>query len=280
MTILITGATGNVGSEVFRLLKEKGEDIRLASRNPEAAGFPAGTETAAMDLNKPETLAPALKGIKKVFLYTQPEGIDGFVREAIKAGIEKVVVLSSLSASFVSESPGLISNRHIAVEKAIEGSGLNWCFLRPGAFATNSLNLAKQIKFQGKVSTPYPLSETAPIHEKDIAEIGVKALSGSELDRSKPLLTGPESLTQKRLVEIIGAAAGKEIIIEEISPEEARIQMVKYMAPQFVDVMLEYQAKSNGKPAFISPEFEKIMGKPGRTFAEWAKDHAADFMKY
>jgi uncharacterized protein YbjT (DUF2867 family) len=284
MTILITGASGNVGHNVMKLLMEKGEDIRLSSRNPESAGFPAGIETVTIDLTKPETLEPALKGIKQVFLYTKPDGVNEFVQEAVKAGVEKIVLLSSLSASFPpgegqerNETNAFNANIHLTVENAIEGSNLTWCFLRPGAFATNSLNWTKPIKFQGKVSLPYPMAHSTPIHEMDIAEVAVKALTGNELDRTKLMMTGPESITQKQQIEAISKAIGKDIIIEEITPDEARTQMSKYISPQYIEMMLSYQAKAVNKPGTVYPEYEKIMGKPSRTFSQWANDHADDF---
>src|SRR4051794_7995269 len=95
MTILVTGATGSVGSHVLDQLLQAGVKVRASSRNPQTAKLPDGVETVRADLTQPETFESALTGIQKVFLYTNAEGIDGFISAAQAAGIEHIVLLSS-----------------------------------------------------------------------------------------------------------------------------------------------------------------------------------------
>lgn len=277
MTILVTGASGKVGQQVLQQLMQKGEKVRASSRNPENANLPSGIEIVAMDLEKPETLGDALLGISKIFLYTKPQGIDNFVKAAKDAGVEHIVLLSSSSVTHSSESASFLTKFHMDVENAIENSGINYTFLRPGAFASNALNWKYSIKSERVVRLPYPNSHSTPIHEDDIASVAVTALTKSGFEGTKPLLTGPQSLTQRMLVDCISEAIGEDISFIELTPDQAREQMSKFMDSKILNMMLGYWAEADNKVQEISNEVERITGKPAKTFLEWAKDHKEDF---
>src|SRR5262245_5222502 len=98
MTILVTGATGHVGRNVVEMLLAEDVPVRATSRHPETAGLPGAVDVRAADLSLPETLAGALAGVDKVFLFPEPRAVDEFVRLAEVAGVRHVVVLSSMSA--------------------------------------------------------------------------------------------------------------------------------------------------------------------------------------
>jgi uncharacterized protein YbjT (DUF2867 family) len=155
------------------------------------------------------------------------------------------------------------------MEDASTNSGIPWTFLRPGAFATNTLWWSASIRQEGVVRLPYPDAQTAPIHEADIAEMAVRALTGTGHEGRSYLLTGPESVTQRQQGESIDAALGGSVRLAEIGPDQVKDTLP---AP-----LLRYFAASQGKPAEVSPVFERVIGRPGRTFAQWAVDHAADF---
>jgi len=274
MTILVTGASGLVGRAVLDQLRAAGADVRASSRDPQAAHLPTGVPVVTADLTRPETLPAALDGVSRVFLYAQPEGI---VRAATAAGVEHVVFLSSSSTVTGPGADDPIAQRHLVVERALENSGMAWTFVRPGAFATNALRWAGSIRAEGVVRMPYPRAQTVPIHEADIAAVAVTALTGSALHGAAPVLTGPDALTQEEQVAQIGAARGRGLRVEELTPEQARAAMAGSMPPPFVDTMLRMWAALEGVPAMISDSVERITGHPARSFAQWAHDHEADF---
>ncbi|MEU4316377.1 NAD(P)H-binding protein [Nocardia sp. NPDC024068] len=278
MVTVVFGAGGNVGRNIAETLRAQGEKIRFTSRRPGAAGFPPDAEAVAADLLRPETLPAALDGARRVFLYAEPGGIDGFVTAARAAGVEHVVLLSSGAVLSPHPERNPIARAHLTVESALEKSGLAWTFIRPGGFATNSLWVWQRAVRSGRpVGLPYPDALTAPIHEKDLAAIAVTALTEPGHRDRAHTVWGPEALTLRHQVELIGEAIGRTIEIEQISPEQARIDMSETMTPEAVTAVLAgWQAGTTAAPP-VSTVVEELTGRPARTFARWAQDHAADF---
>jgi uncharacterized protein YbjT (DUF2867 family) len=275
--ILITGARGHVAQAVVAQLLAAGVPVRAVSRDPESASLPAQVEVARANLAEPETLRAALDGVGRVFLYAEPQGIEGVLEAARAAGVEQIVLLSSSAVVARHPEASPIAQRHLVVEQAIVASGLPWTFVRPGAFATNALQWAPSIKAAGLVRAPYPEAQMAPIHEQDIAAVAVAALVSDGHAGQAYVLTGPESLTQRRQVELISEAIGRPIRFEALTTEQAREQFGRFMPPPIVETFLGYLAAADGKPAPVLNTVQDVTGRPGRTFAEWATDHAADF---
>jgi uncharacterized protein YbjT (DUF2867 family) len=178
MVTVVFGARGNVGRHVAADLQAAGKQVRVTSRNPAAAGFASQVQVAAADLEQTETLPAALAGAGKVFLYARPRGIEGFVQAALSAGVRHVVLLSSGAVVNADAWHNPIARQHRTVELAIEQSGLDWTFIRPGMFATNTRWWwTESIRTRSVVRLPYPDAQTAPVHEKDMASLAVTALT-------------------------------------------------------------------------------------------------------
>jgi uncharacterized protein YbjT (DUF2867 family) len=277
MVTVVFGARGNVGRHVAAGLISRGNQVRPTSREPGAAGFPQGTQVVAADLERPETLPAALEGAEGVFLYAKPEGIDGFVAAAEAAGVRHVTLLSS-GAVLGGDADNPIARMHTVVESAIEKSGLEWTFIRPGMFATNALWWWQQsIRDAGVARVPYADARTAPIHEKDLAALAVTALTEPGHHGQAYTVFGPESLTLRQQVRHIGAAIGREIALEVISVEQARAELSKTMPSIGVEAVLAGWKAGTVAPPQVSSIIEEVTGRPARTFAQWAEDHAADF---
>ena len=278
MVTVVFGARGNVGRHVAAGLLAAGEQVRVTSRNPTAAGFPSGMQVAAADLEEPGTLPAALAGAGSVFLYAKPAGIQGFVEAAQAAGVRHVVLLSSAAVVNADAEHNPIARQHRAVELAIEQSGIDWTFIRPGMFAANTRWWwTEPIRTANIVRIPYPDAQTAPVHEKDMAALAVTALTEPGHGRQAYTVYGPQSLTLRRQVERIGDAIGREIRLEVISREQAQAELGKTMPPIGAETILRAWEAGNGVPARTSVIVEKITGRPAHTFAQWAADHAGDF---
>jgi uncharacterized protein YbjT (DUF2867 family) len=160
------------------------------------------------------------------------------------------------------------------IEQLIETSGLQWTFLRPGMFAANARRWwAPQIQAGDVVRWPYLSVPSAPIDERDVAAVAVRALCEDGHAGAEYVLTGPESLSQFEQVATIGRVLGRSLRIEELSPDEARRELYSVI-PTF---LLDAWAAAVGQPAFVTPTVEEILGAPARTFLDWATDHAAEF---
>ncbi|MDT7646488.1 MAG: hypothetical protein QOC75_3488 [Pseudonocardiales bacterium] len=273
--ILVTGATGNVGGSVVRQLLEAGENIRALTRDPGAARLPAGVDVVGGDLADPSTLAGVFDGIDRMFLFPVPATAAAVTELAVRAGVRRVAVLSSSAVT----QPGdnMVSVMHRTVEDAVLRSGLDATFVRPGGFATNTLSWAPSVRAEGVVRAPYPGAAMNSIHEADIAAVATAALLDDKHAGAAYQLTGPASITQAEQVRAIAAATGREVRFEELTPERARAAMAQVMPAEIADLMLGYLAGSVDTVAEVLPTVEQVTGRPARTYAEWAADHAADF---
>jgi uncharacterized protein YbjT (DUF2867 family) len=280
--VLVTGATGQIGREVVAQLRDTGVAIRAMTRNPRSANLPADVDIVGGDLAAPDSLDACLNGVESVFLvWMAPLASAAPAIERIAAHATQVVLLTSPHRTphpFFQQPNGMRAI-HAGVEQLIEASGLRWTFLRPGPFAINCRNWwGSQLRNGDVVRWCYADAATAPVHERDIAAVAVRALCDEGPDGGEHLLTGPASLTQREQVQIIGDALGRPLRFEELSRDSAREQMLamRFPAP-IADMLLDAYAAAVGLPALVTSTVFDVTGTPARSFRDWALDHAADF---
>ncbi len=273
-TILVTGATGTVGRQLVHRLRRAGVPVRALTRDPGGTDLPGDVPTVRGDLTDPESLSAALTDVAAVFLLWpsfSPDGAAATV-EAITARTGRVVYLSALQAA---DGPHTVWG---AVEGLIEKSGADWTFLRCGGFAANTLGWAERIRAEGVVRTPYARAARSLIHEADIADVAVRALTGDGHTGRAYALTGPGTVTQAEQARLIGEAIGRPVRFEEQPLDEARTELLRTFGDEaLVEGMLAYWAGLVDGPEPVTSTVAELTGRPARTFAEWARDHAADF---
>ncbi|MEV5777165.1 NAD(P)H-binding protein [Streptomyces antimycoticus] len=272
---VVTGATGNVGGYVVKELADAGAEVLALTRDPEAARLPQGVRAA-------RTEEMPLDGATALFLnpaVVWQVGSEKILERAKESGVRRIVMLSSSSVlQDLDPHTNPIGVRHRALEDEVEATGLEWTFLRPGGFAANSLQWVDQLKAGDVVYGPYAGAQMAAIHEADMGAVAARALLADDLVGQTPELTGPESLSFADQVRIIGEVVGRPLRYEEIPPEAARERMVgDFLTPEMADSLLRVFAELVDRPQAVSPEVERITGRPGRTFAQWVEDHVADF---
>jgi uncharacterized protein YbjT (DUF2867 family) len=282
--ILVIGATGNIGSEVVRLLVADGKKVRALSRDAAKAkaALPAGVEVSQGDLHQPQTLAAALAGIEKLFFVSDagPElaATGAAVFEAAQAaGVKHVVAVSS--GTILMQPPTTIGRWHLELEEKLKATKLAWTMLRPGGFASNALRWAGQIKGTGSVFMPHTEGRMVPIDPRDIAAVAAKALANPGHEGKTYVITGSAAVSGREQVEAVAAALGKPIKVVEVPEEGAKAGMLKSgMSPIMVDAVMELiRAGASGHGGGANTTVRDITGKEPRTFAEWARDHVAAF---
>ena len=273
-TILVTGATGNVGRHVVSLLQRAGAPVRALTRDPPAAGLSGGVEVTRGDLDAPESLAAASADVGAVFLLWPSFSADGAAAaiETVTRHARRVVYLSALQAG---DQPDSVWG---TVEHLVKTSGVDWTFLRCGGFATNTLVWADRVRAESVVRAPYGEAARSLIHEADIAEVAVRALTGEGHAGRAYALTGPEAVTQAEQAHLIGEAIGRPVRFEEQPEVEAREELRPVFGdPALVDASLAYWRGLVTQPEPVTTTVAEVTGRPARTFAQWARDHAADF---
>jgi uncharacterized protein YbjT (DUF2867 family) len=277
----VTGATGRVGRLVVAELLAAGVPVRALTRRPSAAELPAAVEVLAGDLAAPESLDAALRGVGAVFLlWTAPPATTGAFVERLAAHTRRVVFLSSphQTPHPFFQQPNPMAALHAGIERSIAAAGLAATMIRPGMFASNvTFWWADAIRNGGVVRWPYAAAETAPIDERDIAAVAARALYQDCHAGGDYVLTGPESLSQAEQVSIIADTIGRPIPFEELTPEEFRRETEGRWPPPVVNMLLNAWSAAIGRPAFVTSTVADIVGKPARTFRQWAADHASAF---
>lgn len=275
---LVIGATGNVGRQVAVQLAERGLPVRAMARRPEKANLPASVEVVPGDLSDVDSLRAALRGVDSVFLMWPLMSGDPAeaVADTIAGSARRLVLLSS--AAVRGDSDDAISRVHRAVEEAIEHTSLEWTFLRPHGFATNTLGWASQIRESGVVRGAYGSVYSTLIHEADLAAVAVTALTSDGHVGAKYDLTGAAALTQVEQVRVIGEVIGRETRWEEVPREVARELLLQRIPAEYADAMLDAFARlASSEPDRPTSTVEEVTGVPARTFAQWVADHAAEF---
>lgn len=267
MTILVTGATGNIGRMVVDHLVARGATaVRALTTDPARAALPDGVEVARGYLRRPETLPAALAGVDRMYLAPTPDTVTDVLALAREAGVSHVVDLSGEPSTWWG-----------SVTAAVEDGGPAWTHLWPGDFMENALAWAPQVAASRTVREPYPDGRSAPIAMDDIARVAAAVLlSGGHVGRALSL-TGPEVLTRVELAARIGRAIGTPVEFVTVTRDEAVAEMAAVMgedAAWYVDTIL---AGCVGNPIATTTVVEDVTGHPATTFAAWARANASAF---
>jgi uncharacterized protein YbjT (DUF2867 family) len=278
--ILVTGATGNVGSRLVRRLKEGGRAVRAFARNL-SGNTPEGVEAAAGDFTDKAALARAMEGVTAVYLLSAGDQLAAHEANAIEAaraaGVQLVVKHSVAGAQY--NAPGFPS-WHRAGEERLEASGIPYVFLRPASFASNALYWAGSIKEQGRVYSALGEAAVPVIDPEDIAEAAAIVLTTPGHEGKAYELSGPEALTTAQQVEAIGRVIGRDLKFLSVPDDAARQALLGMaMSPAYVEAMVSlFQMFRNiGRIEPYPRDVETLTGHKARSFGQWAEANAAAF---
>ncbi|WP_433477920.1 NAD(P)H-binding protein [Spirillospora sp. CA-142024] len=280
--IVVMGATGNVGRPLVRALAGAGELVTAVSRTA-PDDLPEGVLHRAADLADPETLRPSLEGADALFLLVagpllgdpgrlNPRDVLDVVKAA---GVGRVVLMSSQGAG---TRPAAHGHAHLrAFEDAVRESGLDWTILRPGGFDSNAFAWAEPVRVHRTAAAPFADVALPFVHPSDIAEVAAVVLREDGHTGRVYELTGPAPLSPRERAQVLGDALGEAVTFVEQTREEARAQMAAFMPEPVVDGTLDILGEPTAAERRVSPDVEKVLGRPARSFAQWAADNAAAF---
>ncbi len=277
-TVLVTGATGTVGSQVVEALsREPNVRVRIGVRAPEKNSV-AGVEAVHFSYADDASMSAACAGTDSVFWVTpampgMAAVAQGFLAAAKSAGAGHLVKLSV--ATMADPRPMTIAQWHNEMEAAMRASGIPWTSLRPNGFMQNFLNNSAP-QPDGGIYLPMGNGAASYINVRDIAAVAVKTLTENGHEGKIYDLSGPEALTGSQVAQAIAAATGRSIRYVDVPEAAARQAMLGANMPEWmVDMILDIQAHTRrGESAQITDHVQKVTGKPPRTFAQFALDHA------
>jgi uncharacterized protein YbjT (DUF2867 family) len=273
---LVTGATGNIGSEVVRALLAAGEHVRAVVHAAAGAErIPSDAEIVVGDLDEAGSLTPALDGVAGIFLLPGYRGAEELVIAAEKAGVRKLVQLSGSSAES-RDMTNAITAYMARSEDIATGSGLDWTILRPSAFMTNTYRWREQLRAGDEIRLPFPTLRTAVLDPADIGAVAAAALTADAHTGRIHRLTGPEALTPAEQVEIVAQELGRTLTFVGQNDDDTHAEMTTQMPAAYVDAFFDFYVRGSLDESLVLPTVSDILGRPATRYAEWVHTYAED----
>jgi uncharacterized protein YbjT (DUF2867 family) len=280
--ILVTGASGTIGSELVKQLADAGQSVRAGfhSRRPNVSGV----QPAQLDLATGDGLDSALAGVDAVFLLAgsleeQATAEIRVVDAAKRTGVKRLVKLSVLAAETEAYHFARI---HRQVERAIEASGIPYTFLRPGSFMQNFVNYnGDTIRSEDAFYLPCGDAREAFVDARDIARVGARALTSDGHEGKAYDLLGPEVLSHADAAEKLSTVLGREIRYVDMPDAEFKKAMLGAGLPEwYVDRLVSLcQYIRGGKFAKRSTAIKDVTGHDPISFDQFARDYAEQWRK-
>ncbi len=283
--ILITGATGSIGSELVKQLSSKNISFKAMVRDKNKAADLAalpGAEVIEGDFNDLASIEKALAGIDTAFLLTNSTDLAekqqiSFVEAAAKAGVKHIVKQSQWAAD--EASPVRFLRYHAIVEKKIQASGIAYTFLRPNLFMQGLLSFKQTIQQQGSFFASIGDAKVSIVDVRDIASVAVEALTNEGHENKIYNLTGPEALTHGQMAALLSEALGKPVSFIDV-PSDVMLQgLLAAHLPQWMaeGLIEDYAHYSRGEASEISNDIKNVTGKSPFDFKTFAKDYQNAF---
>jgi uncharacterized protein YbjT (DUF2867 family) len=279
-TVLVTGATGNVGSHVAAQLAGRSDlKLRVFVRDAgkAAALAQAGAEIATGDFEDAAPVRAAMRGVDTVVLITAagPHAVDlatAAVAAARAAGVRRIVRLSVINAA--EDGPTDNVRQHGRTDKAIRESGLTYTLLRPNFFMQNMLAAAGTINAEGSMYYGMGDGKIGIIDSRDIADALVGAVLSEDFNNQVLDLTGPESLSMYDMAGILSEALRRPVRYVAVPPEAVEQSLRQLnMGDWFPGVMRDYSAAyARGWGDVVTDAVPRLSGHPARSYATFARE--------
>ena len=282
--LLITGATGTVGSEVLRLLLSKGHALRAMTRDRTRLPASAGFDVVQADYEDPDSLRRAVDGVETMLLVTAPPlatvSHDTAMLDAARsAGVARVVRLSAIGTGEIVDDTKILGRWHAEAEQALRSSGLAWTLVRPSTFASNVRWWVEMINEGEPIPNPTGSGVQGIVDPRDVAAVAVEALLSPVHAGQTYTLTGPQLLSVPDQASRLERILGRQVRTIDEPIEAARRRMRSAgMHESFVDLALTGSAWVRaGHNAIVTDDVPRILGRPATSFEAWVEDHRHAF---
>ncbi len=283
-TVLVTGATGNVGSALVPLLTGRGISVSALTRDPSRAESILGDNVAISrgDFADPASLRTAVEGVDAVFLACAnvPDQVAyecATIDEAARAGVRQIVKLSARGAA--AGAPVAFWRWHSAIERHLAASGVPAVILQPSFFMTNFFGAADQVRERGMLFAPAATARISMIDPVDVAEVAAVTLTAQDHSGQTYILTGPEATSYAEVAAHLSAASGEPVSYADIPPEAMRSALTAAGLPPFAAeaFVAVFEQLRRGVQATTTDIVQTLTGRAPRSFAEFARAHASVF---
>jgi uncharacterized protein YbjT (DUF2867 family) len=278
--ILVTTA-GKVGAETARLLAQRGEPVRVLVRDPEKATAlaQAGAEVTQGDLEVPATIDAAMKGVSTVVLVSPaiPAQELNVVASAVRAGAEHVVKITSKASA---DSPIARRRGQAEIENGLIASGLGYTLLRNNAYMQNFLMAAPSIAKTSSFGSAARDGRVGMIDTRDVAAVAAEiAAAPAPHARKTYWPTGPEAITFSDAAAALSKVLGRPITFHPLTVEEQTQAMVEIGLPESLAAMNAQAVAlfADGDSDYVTDDVPSILGRPARSFEQFATDYATAF---
>ncbi|MFJ4655380.1 SDR family oxidoreductase [Nocardia sp. NPDC088792] len=273
---LVTGATGNVGSEVVRALRAGGYPVRAVLRDARAAaGLPAGTEHVIGDLDDAATLVPAVEGVQGIFLLPGYTGNAELLAAAVGAEVPRLVQLSGGSAGS-RDLTNAVTAMMAQAEDLATASGLSWTILRPASFMSNTFRWLPQLRAGDELRLPFAHVPTAVIDPADIGAAAAAALTSDEHAGRTYTLSGPESLTPADQIAILAEELARPLSVIALTDEETYADYLTQMPKAYADAFMDFYSRGSLDESAVLSTVTDLTGRAPANYRDWIRAHKAD----
>ena len=273
--ILVTGASGTIGSELLRELVRQGEPVRAAVHvRPLDVD---GVETCSIDYDRPETLPPALEGIDTLFLLSQEVAHEKpMVDAAREAGVRRIVYVSSFGAD---TDTFIVGQLHREIELRIQETGMAWTFLRPNYLMQNFITLmGDDIRNEDAFYDSIGGARVSRIDTRDISHVAARVLTESGHENCAYELSGPEAITHRYAAEVLSEALGRRIRYVELDDDSFRRRLISQGVPEdfagFIEDVNRRNRNGETHDDRLTEHVRNILGREPTPFSQFCRDYA------
>jgi uncharacterized protein YbjT (DUF2867 family) len=280
-TVLLTGATGNVGSGLVPRLRAAGVTVRALTHS-EGKAQPLrdqGAQVVLGDLDRPETLDAAVAGVEEIYLVTwngptATQQVGNLIAAAQRAGRPHIVRQSGYGSP-----KSRIIQDHQACDALIEASGLPYTFIAPTFFMQNVMMAAETVASDGKIYMPFKSGKLGMIDIRDVVDVAAKVLTTDGHEGRRYTLTGPQSISFYDVAAALSAVLSRPVEYVDVPPDAAKQSMMgmgmqEWIADGFIELMEDF---AENWADLVSPDVATVTGQAGRTIQQFAQDYAHVF---